>query len=96
MRVGVRIDQRVALAIDVPGFFLGVADAAHVGGVAGGKDHAVLCGADDGGRLVQPIGLDHQGADEKRLDRRRRNARDLLLASDSARTRGASFTVPAG
>ena len=48
------------------------------------------------GRLVQPVGLDHQRTRQERLDRRRRDARNLLLARATRRARAAELDRAGG
>ena len=66
--IAVGIDQRHAAAIHIPALFRSAADATHVGAVAGREDHAVGLRADDGRRLVEPVGLDNERSREERLD----------------------------
>ena len=85
--VGIRIDQRGAAPVDIPAFLIRAGNAAYVSAVSSRQNDPIALRADDGRRLVEAVGLDHQGAGEERLDNRGGNARDALfcerLAADS-------------
>src|SRR5258708_34763716 len=66
--VGVGVDERAAFTIDVPDVVFRFAHAAHVSRISRSENDAISLGADDGGRLIEPVGLDHKRPAEEGLD----------------------------
>src|SRR6185503_6478632 len=79
--LGVRINQRSAASIDEPAGFVRGPHAADKSTAPGLQDDARLLGGHDAWRIDQAVGLDDQGACQKRFDDRRRNARNCHLRS---------------
>ena len=76
--LGVRIDQRLAGAEQLPDLLL-LGDLGGVNGVAGAGNHAVALQGHHAGRGIEAVSIQHPRFAEEGLDILRRNGRNTLL-----------------